>query len=89
MGVALAVLSNLPATAQGVLAEINVADGQKIKLYTQSGIELRLGGPTDLAEKYVLGISLVNDAQVNGYIGNISYIDVSSTERPVIFPKTH
>ncbi|MCL1975548.1 MAG: FtsQ-type POTRA domain-containing protein [Firmicutes bacterium] len=85
IGVALTVLNNLPQQAFLAVKEIDVRDSQKIKLYTEGAIEVRIGGIGDIAAKYLLADSIIYDAQLNGTISQISYIDVSSTAKPVIY----
>ena len=85
IGVALTVLNNLPEQAFPAVKEIDVMDSQKIKLYTTGGIEVRVGGISDIAAKYLLADSIIYDAQLNGSISRIRYIDVSSTAKPVIY----
>jgi len=82
--VALTVLNMLPELSVQSVTEIDVTDSQKIRLYTTGGIEVRVGGPTDIAEKYVLAANIIYDAQMSGKAADIRYIDISSTEKPVI-----
>ena len=86
MKVALTVLKTLPIQAFPAVKEIDVTDSQKIKLYTEGGIEVRVGGSGDIAEKYLLADSIIYNAQLNGTAHKIVYIDVGSTEKPVVYP---
>ncbi|MCL2496491.1 MAG: FtsQ-type POTRA domain-containing protein, partial [Clostridiales bacterium] len=81
---ALTILNMLPELSVQSVTEIDVTDSQKIRLYTTGGIEVRVGGPTDIAEKYVMAANIIYDAQMNGKAADIHYIDISSTEKPVI-----
>ena len=85
IGVALAVLNNLPEQALPVVKEIDVTDSQKIRIYTEGGIEVRVGGIGDIAEKFLLANGIIYNAQLNGVASKIGYIDISSTEKPVIY----
>ena len=85
MEVALAVLNTLPEQAFPAVKEIDVTDNQKIRLYTTGGIEVRIGGSGNIAEKYLLADSIIYNAQLNDMASQIGYIDISSTEKPVIF----
>jgi cell division protein FtsQ len=84
MEVALTVLNSLPERAFPAVKEIDVTDHQKIRLYTEGGIEVRVGGADIMAEKYLLADSIIYNAQLNGSAAQIVYIDVSSTEKPVV-----
>ncbi|MCL1816135.1 MAG: FtsQ-type POTRA domain-containing protein [Clostridiales bacterium] len=86
MQVALNVLLNLPEQAFPAVREINVTDNQKIRLYTEGGIEVRVGDKADMAKKYLLADSIIYNEHLNGNLSRISYIDISSTEKPVICP---
>jgi cell division protein FtsQ len=85
MVIALNVLNNLPDKAFPVVKEIDVTDSQKIRLYTKGGIEVRIGNSSDIAEKYLLADSIIYNAQLNGVASKIGYIDISSTEKPVVY----
>ncbi|MCL1905509.1 MAG: FtsQ-type POTRA domain-containing protein [Clostridiales bacterium] len=85
MDVALTVLHTLPSLAFPSVKEIDVTDNQKIRLYTEGGIEVRVGGSGNMAEKYLLADSIIYNAQLNGTASKIGYIDVSSTEKPVVY----
>jgi len=74
------VLSQLPESA-GDIGEINVTDLQFIKLYTDSGLEIRLGDSVDLEEKYLLYSTIIaENSEKSGPA--IKYIDVSIKNKP-------
>jgi len=85
MGVALTVLNSLPEQAFSMITEIDVTDDQKIRLYTTGGIEVRVGDSGNMNEKYLLAASIIDNEQLNGTVSEIGYVDVSSTEKPVIY----
>ena len=85
MDVALTVLNSLPQEDFPTVKEIDVTDSQKIKLYIESGIEVRVGGLDDIAEKFLRARGIIYDAQLKGTASNIGYIDISSTEKPVVY----
>jgi len=85
MELALNVLNGLPKEAFSVVKEIDVTDSQKIRIYTEGGIEVRMGNINDMTEKYLLADSIIYNAQLNGAASQIGYIDISSTEKPVIY----
>ena len=89
MQVALTVLNTLPKQAFPAVKEIDVTDNQKIRLYIEGGIEVRLGGSGDMAEKYLLANGIIDNAKLSGRASQIGYIDVSSTEKPVIYYLEH
>jgi cell division protein FtsQ len=85
MEVALIVLNSLPKQAFPAVKEVDVTDSQKIRLYTGGGVEVRVGGSGNMAEKYLLAESIIYNAQLDGTASQIGYIDVSSTEKPVVY----
>jgi cell division protein FtsQ len=84
---ALTVLNSLPQEAFFTVKEIDVADTQKIRLYFEGGIEVRVGDMGDMAVKYSKAKTIIYDAQLNGNLSKIDYIDTSYTEKPVIYYK--
>ena len=58
------------------IGEINVSDVQDIRLYTSSGIEVRLGDSSNFKEKYLLYSKIIEDHERNSN-KVIDYIDVS------------
>jgi cell division septal protein FtsQ len=85
MAVALAVLNSLPLQAFPAVKEIDVTDSQKIRLYIEGGIEVRVGSASDMAEKFLLADSIIYNEQLKGAASQIGYIDISSIEKPVIY----
>ncbi|MDO4580979.1 MAG: FtsQ-type POTRA domain-containing protein [Bacillota bacterium] len=83
MAEALEIIAALPEHAEDI-GEINVADPQFIKLYTVTGVEIRLGDSSDFAEKYLLYSSILADIQQSGR-QDLQYIDVSIIAKPVIY----
>ncbi len=82
---ALSIVSSLPPDALKIIVEVDISDMQKIKLYTNTGIELRLGNGEGLEQKYITGLGIVQDLRDKGLASDIEYIDVSS-DTPVIYP---
>ncbi|NLF80102.1 MAG: FtsQ-type POTRA domain-containing protein [Clostridia bacterium] len=76
----LAIIDGLPESA-GDIGEINVADLEFIKLYSNSGLEIRLGDSSDLEEKYLLYSAIITEnTEKSGPA--IKYIDVSIKNKP-------
>lgn len=75
---ALIIIAALPDNAAEI-GEINVTDTQQIKLYTLGGTELRIGNTQDISEKYLLISGILANHIETGNVGNIHYIDVSSS----------
>ncbi|MGI5891853.1 MAG: cell division protein FtsQ/DivIB, partial [Bacillota bacterium] len=67
------------------IAEINVEDPQKIKIFLNSGVEVRIGDSAKFKEKYTLFTSILSEQKQAGKLSSIQYIDVSIIEKPVIF----
>lgn len=78
---ALEVLISLPEEADDI-GEVNVADPLSIKLYTISGIEIRLGDSGNMEEKYLLCSTIIkeNESKTGP---SFKYIDVSIVGKPV------
>lgn len=66
------------------ISEINVADPQKIVVYTKDGIEVRVGDGKGFEDKYILYTAIIDDRTTNGDIKQIKYIDVAVVDKPVI-----
>jgi len=82
MDVALHILATLPQGAEGI-GEINAANAQDIRLYTVSGIEIRLGDAVDFAKKYLVYSNIIKDnAAENG--APLRYIDVRIPDVPAV-----
>jgi len=82
MDVALHILATLPEEAEGI-GEINVVNAQDIRLYTVSGIEIRLGDGEDFANKYLIYSNIIKDnAAGNG--APLQYIDVRIPAVPAV-----
>ena len=77
---ALEILASLPEDAEDI-GEINVQDPEDIKLYTLSGMEIRLGDSKDFGQKYQLYTAIIKENQ-EGAGKAIKYIDVSILEKP-------
>lgn len=82
MDIALEILASLPVSAEG-LGELNVSDAQNIRLYTLSGIEVRLGDGSDFAHKYLIYSNIIKDNQAENR-PPIRYIDVGIPDTPAI-----
>ena len=77
---ALEILASLTEDAEDI-GEINVRDPEDIKLYTLSGMEIRLGDSKDFGQKYQLYTAIIKENQ-EGAGKAIKYIDVSILEKP-------
>ena len=82
MEAALEILGALPEDAEDI-GEINVANPQFIKLYTVSGIEVRLGDSRDFADKYLVYSSIIQDNRME-QAAPLAYIDVSIVSKPTL-----
>lgn len=83
----LQLVSQMDQQMQAVIGEINVADVQKIKLYTVQGAEIRLGDAQNLKIKYDRFQQILQEAAKDKRLDRIQYIDVSFSDKPVIFYK--
>lgn len=82
---ALNILRAIPPEAEGI-GEVNVADVQNIRLYTETGVEVRLGDDSDFETKYVIYSSILSSNETeNGEL--IEYIDVSIPSVPAVATK--
>lgn len=82
MDTALEILAALPSGAEGI-GEIDVGDAQDVRLYTVSGIEIRLGDSSDFAAKYLVYSNIIKDNQEKNE-KPIDYIDVGISTVPAI-----
>ena len=82
MEAALEILRSLPEDAEDI-GEINVANPQFIKLYTVSGIEVRLGNSEDFQDKYLVYSSIIQDNRMEQN-PPLAYIDVSIVAKPAL-----
>lgn len=82
METVLAILESLPENAEDI-GEINVTNPQFIKLYTLTGIEIRLGDNSNFQEKHLV-YSTILDEQERKAERKIKYIDVSIVSKPTI-----
>ena len=64
------------------MGEINVSDPENIKIYTLSGLEVRIGDDSDLEEKYNLYNSIIQENLTGSR--EIRYIDVSILDKPAM-----
>ena len=79
---ALSIIRDLPADAEDI-GEINVDNPQFIKLYTVSGVEIRLGDGQDFKQKYLIYSNILLDNKLeNG--DPLRYIDVSIVDKPTL-----
>ncbi len=79
------IISQMEDNIYAGIAEINVEDTQKIKIYLESGVEVRIGDSQNFNDKYTLFTSILNQQKTEGKLASIQYIDVSIIDRPVIF----
>ena len=79
---ALSIINTLPDDAVDI-GEINVENPQFIKVYTISGVEIRLGDCSDFQKKYLTYSNIIRDNETeNGQ--PIGYIDVSIVDKPTL-----
>jgi len=81
---AIVLLKQMTDEMRSQISEVNVADPQKIIIYTKDGVEVRLGDGEDFEEKYILYTAIIADRTTNGDIRQIAYIDVAVLDKPVI-----
>ncbi|MGI6361977.1 MAG: cell division protein FtsQ/DivIB [Bacillota bacterium] len=67
------------------ISEIDVGDPQKIRVFFDSGVEVRVGDTSDFVKKYELFTQILETQKKAGNLASIQYIDVSILEKPVIF----
>lgn len=77
---ALSIIAQLPSDAED-LGEIHVGNPQDIKIYTLSGIEIRLGDCEGFPQKYLIYSNILKDNRAEGN-PPLAYIDVSIPEKP-------
>ena len=53
-------------------------------VYTINGVEVRLGYPEELDLKFALLESILNETQLMENLSDVSYLDLSSPERPIV-----
>lgn len=81
----LKIMAQFPEEALADLAELDVADTQKILLYTAGGLEVRLGDAEDFEVKYTLMRTILEELSKSGKLDSAAYIDISIPEKPVIY----
>lgn len=81
----LSIAAQMDQGMKDIVGEINVADPQKIRLYTIQGAEVRLGSSSDLKTKFNRFLLVLKEAEKLKKLENIQYIDVSFIDKPVIF----
>ena len=69
------------------LGELNIADDQQIKLYTLTGVELRMGDKTNMKEKYLVASAIISNHSETGSLSQIRYIDVSAGQAVVCYKR--
>lgn len=79
---ALEILNALPEDATK-LGEIDVSNPQFIKIYTLSGVEIRLGDSSDFANKYLIYSNIIRDNEMERGKA-LNYIDVSIPDKPTL-----
>lgn len=87
LGDALAVISGLSSEAVADLSEVHVDIDGQIRLYTIEGIQCRFGSADDIQEKGNVFAQLLKE--LRSQRDRINYIDLSCTDKPVIFYKIH
>ncbi|MBQ2699155.1 MAG: FtsQ-type POTRA domain-containing protein [Firmicutes bacterium] len=78
------IINSLESNFMGEVGEIDVGNVQDIYLYTNAGLEIRLGDSADIREKFLMYQAIVANAEENGRLSRIAYVDVRLTDKPVI-----
>ncbi len=81
----LVIVEQMAQDSLDMVAEINVEDTQKIKFFTMSDIEIRVGDSTNFGEKYKVFLEIYREQEKGNKLGGVQYIDVSVFDKPVIY----
>ena len=87
LDIALDIIAQIDPEEEQMIDEINVGDEQKIILYVTGGTKVTIGDMNDFTTKYQIMEKILTELKNNGKIDSIHYIDVSITEKPVIYYK--
>lgn len=81
---ALTVIRQMDEQAASVIAEIDVANTQKIVARTTFGVDIYLGDRSNFAEKFTLAMQIMSEESDRGRVESLDYIDVSLVDQPVL-----
>lgn len=81
---ALTVIRQMDEQAASVVAEIDVANTQKIVARTSLGVDVYLGDKSDFAKKFQLAMQIFDQEAAKGRGESMDYIDVSLPNQPVL-----
>ena len=84
LSAALAVIRQMDEQAAAVIAEINVADSQRIIAHTTYGVDFYLGDKSDFADKFSLAMQILQNETNKGLLESLDYIDVALLDQPVL-----
>ncbi len=84
LAAALAVIRQMDEQSAAVIAEINVADSQRIIAHTTYGVDFYLGDKSDFAAKFKLAMQILQNETNKGLLESVDYIDVALTDQPVL-----
>jgi cell division protein FtsQ len=79
---ALAVAAALPSSLRGDVSSVEEVSGE-VDMTLRSGVEVRLGPPSDLAAKFEATLTVIERASTNG----VAVIDVRAPEDPALTPR--
>lgn len=79
---ALLVIEKMPPVLIPQLSEVNIGPQGDVVLYTMDGVQCRLGGTEDLAEKGLVLSQVLDELKTKGK--KIEYIDLSYVGTPVV-----
>jgi cell division septal protein FtsQ len=85
LAMGLKMIAQMDAKAKKEIAEIDVFDPQKLRAFTVEGAEVRLGDAEGFAEKFNKFLQILKKEQDLNRLDDIEYIDVSFSDKPVVF----
>lgn len=81
----LKMVAQMDEKAKQLLAEIDVSDPQKLKVYTVQGAEVRFGDAADFQKKFKRFLQVLEEEEKMARLDDIQYIDVSFYNKPVVY----
>lgn len=81
---ALAVIRQMDEGAAAIIAEIDMADSQRIVAHTTYGVDIYLGDKTDFVNKFKLAMQILQNEAQKGLLESVAYIDVALLDQPVL-----
>ncbi|ATW25053.1 cell division protein FtsQ/DivIB [Candidatus Formimonas warabiya] len=85
LAMGLKMIAQMDAEAKKVIAEVDVFDPQKLRVFTVQGAEVRLGGADGFQEKFTRFLQVLKKEEEMDRLEDIEYIDVSFSDKPVVF----